>query len=500
MSELSTDIPDATAPRAAPAPPGASARGRAWLFLAFLGVAFALSIPALSSRSYNSDEAYLATQAQMLNRGAHLYVDTVDRKPPVVPYLYAGVFRVTGSDDIRPVRVLMIVTNALTALVLAAEAERRFRDRRAAVIAGLLFLGSVAAFAAKDAQTANFETFMLPTMVASVLLAWRARPLASGVALSVSILTKQNAALTLIPLVWIVWRQRGSRRLSGPTLLFVGTVAPIFLAALVFGVQPFTHWVFTSNDQYVDVRGVVGFATGLFLRESMHFALAHAAVVVLAACAWRRRRDDADLWLWTAAGLLAVASGFRFFGHYYLQLLPPLCLLATRPLLGASKRALAAVAVVMLATAAWFAVAAFIQPQGKTERVAADLASYARAHVAPGRQILVWGHLPEVYWKSDRPTASRFATTGFLTGLSGGRPPSRVGMQYSTPEAWDDFEKDLRDHPPALIFDLAPADVRNASTAPPARFPRFGRFLDLHYRKVARVDSVAVYAPRDAAR
>src|SRR3982074_605430 len=170
-------------------------------FVLLLMLAAVLRAPTFSDRVFNADEAYLATQAQMLNAGGRLYVDTVDRKPPVVPYLYAGVFRLTGSDDIRPVRVLMILTNALTALLLAVEAERRFGRRRAGVIAGLLFLGSVVAFQAKDGQVANFEVFMVPTMVASVMLARRARPLASGVALAVSTLTKQTAAITLIPLV-----------------------------------------------------------------------------------------------------------------------------------------------------------------------------------------------------------------------------------------------------------------------------------------------------------
>jgi hypothetical protein len=500
MAEPSTRTTDPVASRAVTSPERTSARGRALLFLAFVAVAFALAIPALNNRVYNSDEAYLATQAKMLNDGAHLYEDTVDRKPPVVPYLYAGVFRLTGTDDIRPVRVLMILTNALTALLLAIEAERRFRHRRAGVIAGLLFLGSVVAFQTKDAQVANFEVFMVPTMVAAVLFAWRDRPFASGVSLAVSTLTKQTAAITLIPLVWIVWRQRRTRRGSGVALLAAGMAAPLALAALAFGVQPFVHWVFTSNETYLGVSGVVGFVMGVAFRETAGFVIAHVAVLVLAAWAWRRRRDDADLWLWLASGVIAVASGFRFFGHYFIQLLPPLCLLATRPLVGASKRLLAAVAIVMAVSAAWFIPSAFNAPRGKTERTAADLAEYARANTAPGNRILVWGHLPEVYWQSDRPPATRFATTGFLTGLSGGRPAERVGMQYATPEAWDDFEEDLRDHPPVLVFDLAPADVRHASTALPAKFPRFGDFLARGYQQVATVDGVAVYAPRAAAK
>ena len=173
--------------------------------LLFVVVAFAVHAPGLSKKVFNSDEAYLATQAQVINRGGRLYHETVDRKPPVVPYLYAATFRITGSDDLPPVRVLAILADVATALLLAAEARRRFGSGRAGVIAGLLFIGSTAAFFAQDVQAANFEVFMLPTMVAAFVLAVRDRPLASGVAIAVSTLTKQTAAVTLLPLAWLVW-------------------------------------------------------------------------------------------------------------------------------------------------------------------------------------------------------------------------------------------------------------------------------------------------------
>jgi hypothetical protein len=132
----------------------------------------------------------------------------------------------------------------------------------------------------------------------------------------------------------------------------------------------------------------------------------------------------------------------------------------------------------------------------RTEAVAADLTRYVRHTVAPHDRILVWGHLPEVYWRSGRPPATRFATTEFLTGESGGRPPSVAGMQYAAPGAWPDFEADLRAHPPALVLDLAPANVRNGSHEALARFPRFGHYLARRYRPVATIDGVVAYTPR----
>ncbi len=467
--------------------------------LVFAVVAVAVHVPSLSNRSLNSDEAYAATQAQVLNRGGRLYTDTVDRKPPVVPYLYAATFRLTGSDDLLGVRLLALVADVLTALLLAGEARRRFHRDAAGLIVGLLFLGSSAAFYATDFQTANFEVFMLPLMVAGFVLAVRHRPLAAGLALGVATLTKQTAATTLLPAAWLAWEARPAglalraRRLAR---LGVGFAAPIVAAALAFGVHPFFTWVFTGNGGYLSTGGAVGYVVHLGLRQTLWFVLANVAVVGLAVLAVRHRREDVDLWLWVVAGALAVVTGLRFFGHYYLQLLPPLALLATRPLVHASKRALAAVAVAIAVPVGFFVHQALAAPRSRTELVTQDLVAYVRRTVPPDAPILVWGHLPEVYWESGRPPATRFATTEFLTGQSGGRPPSLLGMQDAAPGAWADFEADLAAHPPALILDLSPANLRNSRYESLARFPRFGDYVRRHDRVVAVIDGVVAYEPR----
>ena len=71
-----------------------------------------------------------------------------------------------------------------------------------------------------------------------------------------------------------------------------------------------------------------------------------------------RRRTlpaDFDLWLWVASGVAAWAAGVRFFGHYWLQALPPLVLLAVPIVIRWTGRArcLAIAGVIVPAVAAW---------------------------------------------------------------------------------------------------------------------------------------------------
>ncbi len=230
------------------------------LLLLFLVLVAVLRAPTFSDRVFNADEAYLATQAQVLNSGGRLYVDTVDRKPPVVPYLYAAVFWVTGSDSLVPVRLLAMLAQVLTAVLLAAEARRRLRWRHAAVCAGVGYLLAATAFHPTDALAANFEVFMLPVMTAALLLGARDRPIAAGATLGVATLTKQTAATALLPLAYLAWR---ARRWRGLLELGLAFVAWLVGAAILFGPHDFFFWVFSGNRGYVDVGGAFGYAVWL---------------------------------------------------------------------------------------------------------------------------------------------------------------------------------------------------------------------------------------------
>jgi 4-amino-4-deoxy-L-arabinose transferase-like glycosyltransferase len=199
-----------------------------------------------------------------------------------------------------------------------------------------------------------------------------------------------------------------------------------------------------------------------------------------------------------------VLIGFRFFPHYYLQLLPPLALLATRGLdaLADDRRrvVLPIVAVIAVAVTAWYVVPAFTSDDNRDTKIALQVAAYVAHHTAAGAHVLVWGQAPEVYWKADRIPATRFATTGFVTGVSGGRPPSRVGSRYAAPGATQLFYRDLQRTPPELIADMSTADQRHAHYAPPSRFPRFERFLRRGgWHPVAVVDGVRILRATRAA-
>src|SRR6478735_1915836 len=84
--------------------------GRRWLAAMMLLVAVALvRAPTFVHELFDPDEASIAVQATTVLHGGTLYVDVADRKPPLPPLIYAAVFRLTGTHDLRPLHGLVAV-------------------------------------------------------------------------------------------------------------------------------------------------------------------------------------------------------------------------------------------------------------------------------------------------------------------------------------------------------------------------------------------------------
>ena len=127
-----------------------------------------------------------------------------------MPYVYAATFTFFETTALWSVRVVAMLAVALTALLLAVEARRRY-GAAPGWIAGILFVVAMVAFMPQDGQAANFEVFMLPSMTAAILFARRGRGFLAGVAIAAATLAKQTGAATLLPVVYLIARKRGKR-------------------------------------------------------------------------------------------------------------------------------------------------------------------------------------------------------------------------------------------------------------------------------------------------
>ncbi|MBB1244617.1 glycosyltransferase family 39 protein [Streptomyces durbertensis] len=469
--------------------------GRYWLWLTPLVVALTTltRLPSFAQPVWNPDEGFLATQARMLAAGGVMYDTVVDRKPPLVPLLYQGAFAVFGDDSLWPLRLLALVSVAATALLLASIARRRWGDRAGATAAVLCVLASVG-LNPEDAQAANFEVFMLPFTAAAMWCADRRRWAAAGVMVAAAFLTKQTGGAVLLPVLFLLWRNvpgGGGRRLGALGRTLAGFAAPLVAVGLLFGVGRCLFWMVTGSSSYAAFAGSELHILGRALANTALFAAGCAGLLLPIAVVLRRRVDrrgvlTPDLWVWLTASALGVVTGFHFFGHYYLQLLPPLALLAAGALqlLSTEWLRVAVVCSVVVCTGftAWAA---------HTARPDLDhslrVAQAVRERTAPDEKVLLWGMNPEQYWLADRMPASRYLTAGLLTNYSGGRDGPMVGERYGMPGSWPTLLEELAERPRVIVDDSRGKPYR------PGRMPRLKRLLTAEYERAAVVDGAVVW-------
>jgi 4-amino-4-deoxy-L-arabinose transferase-like glycosyltransferase len=496
---ITSGAPLTDAPAPSVAAPRSERRELVRIFLVLLALTFVLRLPAFFTPVFNSDETFLATQAHVLNDGGQLYEDAIDRKPPIVPYVYAATFAFFETTALWSVRLVAMLAVALTALLLAIEARRRY-GKRAGWIAGILFVVAMVSFAPQDGQAANFEVFMLPSMTAAILFARRGRGFLAGVAIAAATLAKQTGAATLLPVLYLIIRARGKRGIGE---VFLGFTIPTALVALAMGPAQLFYWTVLGNGSYVGMKTMSTVVLTMFLFMTGMWIVCNLPLLWKIPSAWKDRRlvaldgqRDTDLWLWLLSAAVSVAFGLRFFGHYYLQMIPPLALLAAGALSrGNAVWARRAVAFALV-FGVGFSIAGYVYRPGVPEPNYESVSRYLSTTTNPDDPIYVWGSVPEIYWASGRRPATRFLTSSFLTGNYPGRPPQDANTGADTEAAWEDFYQDFKAHPPKYFVDTSPAKVRGAQYYPITDFPRLHHIIETQYKYVVTIDKIVVYKRR----
>ena len=463
-------------------------------------LAIVLRLPTLVTRLFDADEAAIGVQGLVVRSGGTLYRDIFDRKPPLPPLAYAASFALTDSTDVRPMRVLVTFLLALGGLLMAYEAKRRWGTNTHAAWAGTLFVTGAMALFPADAGGANYAHFALLPGAAALL--WSRRPqwfwgLAAGIAFGLALLTRQSWVLALPAAMYSTWRCGRWRNLG---LLAVGAAATVATVGLYAPFGAYWEWNFTNSPGFVLAGAGVAISLLRGLASSAAFICFH---ITMAVCLWitvRTRNplraaghDDRDLWLWLLSGLAAVAAGFRFFGHYWLQVLPPLVVLTTpmaASLLGRARR----LAIVGVAVPAIVAFALLFVPGSFHHRPnPSDLASYVRDHTTADQRVFIWGSFPEVLVRAERLPGGALVHTDFVTGRSGGREDPAVTLDLATPGALQIMMNDLRAYPPQLVLDTSTAADLGYTNYPLTLFAEVAEFVHDNYELVTDISGVTVW-------
>jgi len=150
-----------------------------------------------------------------------------------------------------------------------------------------------------------------------------------------------------------------------------------------------------------------------------------------------------------AVSAIGAAAGARFYPHYYIQLIPPLALLAapnyarlwsnqTRPSHWLFKPRVThvwlALTIIVFSVIHWVGLA--------SQRKTSESGKYLAEHSAPDDRIFVWGQQSNIYIDARRRPACRYITTFPLTGfVFGAAVPGLDTRKRILPGAWSNLEQ-----------------------------------------------------------
>ncbi|MBA0052052.1 glycosyltransferase [Streptomyces sp. AJS327] len=487
-----TRVPSPRRPGGPPAlaPEPGTERRRFWLSLlpTLAALTVITRLPSFARTLWNPDEGFVATQARQLADGGVLYDTVVDRKPPLLPWLYQGAFALFGADSLWPLRVVAIVAVLLGAVLIASMGRHRW-GAVGGWSAGVLFVLVSVGLNPEDTQAASFGLFMMVWTVLAMWCAERGHWAAAGLALAGAVLTKQTGGAVLLPMLFVLWRSRAGW--VAAARLLAGSALPVLAVAVAYGPATFLYWMATGSGSYASVKGAGTLALVRAVGSGALLVLALLPVLCALGYVLARRRRElgpmADLLVWLGASAMAVTVGFQFFGHYFLQLVPALALIGAGALAALSARRVMAVLAATAVIASGYMGWGFLADRTELDH-AHRVALAVRDRTAPDEPVLLWGMHPEGYWLAQRPPASRYLTAGFLTNFSGGRGGVRVGEQYAMEGAWPYFRRELAENPPAVVVD----DARGAAYGI-ERTPTLRAVLERDYERTDTIGGAVFY-------
>jgi 4-amino-4-deoxy-L-arabinose transferase-like glycosyltransferase len=480
----------------------------------------AIRLPSLVHPRAIDSEAMYSVVANEIVDGGRPYIDAVERKPPLLFWTYAAIFKIAGKFNWDALHFVALIWTLCTMAGLYAIGRELF-DRDVGLIAALFYTVFQPWWTWKNLALDGEMLMNLP-----IVWAWatafrrgasRMRPelFLSGALLCGAFLLKQPAAIAAVPLgIYVLLPSyRASRSLTTTNsiiqaaMLTLGFFVTLGSVTIILWKQGILHeafyWTIADHDvpHVFWQKAIV--TTVIFLGACLPLIIG-----TIISC-----RNRNEIWSGRIAeqiallGLLIVsaigaAAGGRFYPHYYVQLIPPLALLAApyyaqlwsrkiqpshwllRP---TTTYAWLALTVVVFSIKHWMGLV--------SQRVPFEAGRYLLTHSAPGERIFVWGQSPEIYLDAHRRPACRYITTFPLTGyVFGGPIPGFDTRSRILPGAWSTMEQDFARHPPTYIVDVQPGP--KSEQYPVKNFPILASLLAERYQPVARTREGEIYRIR----
>src|SRR5215469_2830786 len=311
-------------------------------YLAALGIVLltvAIRLPSLLHPQPIDSEAMYSVVANEIVDGGRPYIDAVERKPPLLFWTYAAMFKGAGKFNWKALHIVAVVWTLCAMLGLYVIGRELF-DRNTGLVAALFYC----VFQPwPNWKNLTFDGEMLMNL--PIIWAWaiafrrsssplRLELLPAGALLGAAFLLKQPAAIAAVPLgiYLLLPSYRASRSLTRTdsiiqaTVITLGFTASLGLATIVLWNQGILrdafYWTIADHDvPHVFWRkGIVNTLT--FLGACLPLVIGTIMACRSKSELWTGRIPERTALLGLlAASAIGAAAGARFYPHYYVHLI-----------------------------------------------------------------------------------------------------------------------------------------------------------------------------------
>jgi 4-amino-4-deoxy-L-arabinose transferase-like glycosyltransferase len=331
-----------------------------WKYFLWIALAvFLLRLPTFYQHIIDIDETVFSEFAKVFLSGGLPYVDVVDNKPPLTYFFFAVVYFLTGSHSLLAVHVITGFWVLFTALVIFF-IGKSLASTKASFAGTMVFILLMHTYEPKYVST-NGETLINLFLVVSVYiflfydlkLKTLILHIISGIMLGLSVLTNYKAGV--LPIAYIIYTfvvvpffsfDKGkSFKGTAAKLVITGVASfvPVIAVAIYFyykgNLQEALFWGFAYNFGYIESGSSSGSVLKIFGRSLYFIILGLPAwiAIVKGICSKIKNFKECVsyekfqilifLLLWILISFYAATLGGRGYGHYFIQIVPPLSLL-----------------------------------------------------------------------------------------------------------------------------------------------------------------------------
>ncbi len=396
------------------------------------------------------DQGIFGYIGQRIAAGELPYRDVWDHKPPAIFYTYAAVEKVF-PDSLIAQRIASIFASFLSAILLFLLARLFFKEEQARITSMIFaFFLNCRTLSEGGALT---ETYMVIFTIAAYYFAARlffdkkphmSAALCSGVMLGVAFMFKPVAAVSLIAIgIFLLYllltrKVQIAAFLYNSVFLVSGFLLPNVLIALWFAqkgiLQDYINCAFLYNAQYIQNNAASlpyilnNLKDAVFIQGIGSAVLWLGAVLGLIYFFTNKKRTPPKIFfvVLLVFETIGTSAGMRFYGHYFLQMVPTATLLfATwlfRPTQTVKKKtdSLIQNGVIVLALIAFCAQLYFegralyrygFQHQRSIQQ---NVAQYLKSNVSRDQIIYVPGMETPVYYLTHTKAPTRYVHDDFL--------------------------------------------------------------------------------------